>query len=138
MAVKTTKRNRKGGQCSAKAGGGRRRRGGAGAAQWVTSNFGDANHQYTNTFGPNFLPNAQSGNLIPTISGAPAVGHNNIPQGSTAMSIGQQGGKRRRSKKGGYWAAVIEQALVPFGLLGLQQTYGRRRKRGGKNTRRKR
>jgi|APCry1669189534_1035231.scaffolds.fasta_scaffold155496_1 hypothetical protein len=37
------------------------------------------------------------------------------------------GGKRKsRSKKGGYWAQVINQALVPFGLWGMQNRYGKR------------
>jgi hypothetical protein len=49
---------------------------------------------------------------------------------------GQRAGKRGRTKKrrGGYWSQVINQAIVPFTLLGLQQTY--RRKKGGKKTRR--
>lgn len=129
---KHTKRHGGRGSRMARAGT-KKRRGGSGAAPWVISNFGSPNQQYTNTFGPGALPNAQSGNLIPTRAGAPAVGPDNLPQGSTANSVSQQGGRRRR-KKGGYWAAVIEQALVPFGLLGLQQTYGRR-KRGGKRSR---
>lgn len=108
----------------------RKRKGGSGAAPWVISNFGrSAAQQFNNTFGPDSL--TRSGSLIPTLPGAPAVGPNNLPQGSTYNYAKQQGGRRRRNKKGGYWAAVIEQALVPFGLLGLQQTYGRR-KRGGK------
>jgi hypothetical protein len=59
------------------------------------------------------------------------VGPNNIPQGSLAMYAGpaQSGGsrsKRNRGKKGGYWAHVIQQALVPFGLLGLQNAFSRK------------
>jgi hypothetical protein len=50
---------------------------------------------------------------------------------------GQRAGKRARTKKrrGGYWSQVINNAIIPFTLLGLQQTY--RRKRGGKKTRRR-
>ena len=120
----------------ARAGTRRRRKGGSGAAPWVISNFGRSTaQQFNNTFGPDSLTHA--GSLIPTLPGAPAVGPDNLPQGSTYTYVKQQGGRRKRNKKGGYWAAVIEQALVPFGLLGLQQTYGRR-KRGGKKGTKKR
>jgi hypothetical protein len=43
-----------------------------------------------------------------------------------------------RSKRGGFWGEVINQAIVPFGILGLQQTYGRKRHNGGKTRRRRR
>ena len=43
--------------------------------------------------------------------------------------------KYRRSKRAGSLAGLISQAIVPFGILGLQQTY-RKHKRGGKHTRR--
>ena len=102
----------------------RSRRGGDGASSWVTSNFGSTvDQQFSNTFGNAGGGNA--GNLIPTLAGAPAVGANNIAQGSLALNVGKQsGGKRNMS--GGYWAQVLQQALVPFGLLGLQNSYGRR------------
>ena len=47
------------------------------------------------------------------------------------------GGGRKRSKKGGFWGEIINQALVPFSILGMQQTY-RRNKHGGKRTKRRR
>jgi|LauGreDrversion4_2_1035121.scaffolds.fasta_scaffold112353_3 hypothetical protein len=50
---------------------------------------------------------------------------------------GQKAGGKRRSKKGGFWGQILNQALVPFSILGLQQTY-RRNKHGGKRTRRNR
>jgi hypothetical protein len=50
---------------------------------------------------------------------------------------GQSAGSKRRSKKGGFWGEIISQALVPFSILGMQQTY-RRNKHGGKRTRRRR
>jgi len=60
--------------------------------------------------------------------------------------INQKGGKKRRSgksKKGGFLGigALLEQAVVPFGLLGLQQSYGKSRRTkysGSKRTRRNR
>jgi hypothetical protein len=52
------------------------------------------------------------------------------------LSLIQSAGRSRR-KRGGLWGEVINQAIVPFGLLGLQQSY-RRHKRGGKYTRKHR
>ena len=110
------------------------KKGGAGASNWVISNFGGSTEQqFMNTFGPNST--TQSGSLIPTLTGAPAVLPYNVPQGSVATYVGpgpQNGGKRKgkgkkSGKKGGYWAQVIEQALVPFGLVGLQNMYGSRK-----------
>ena len=48
------------------------------------------------------------------------------------LSLVQSAGKRSRRKRGGLWGSVINQAIVPFGILGLQQSY---KKRGGKRTR---
>ena len=53
-------------------------------------------------------------------------------------TVAQKAGGRRRSKKGGFWGEVINQAVVPFGILGLQQTYGRKKRTGGKTHRRRR
>lgn len=53
-------------------------------------------------------------------------------------TVAQKAGGRRRSKKGGFWGEVINQAVVPFGILGLQQTYGKKRHNGGKTRRRRR
>jgi len=53
-------------------------------------------------------------------------------------TVAQKAGGRRRSKKGGFWGQVINQAVVPFGILGLQQTYRRKHHKGGKTHRRRR
>ena len=111
----------------------RRRRGkkGGDASNWVLDNFGSGETQFQNTFGPS---STSQGSILPTIVGAPAVLANNIPQGSPQQ---QSGGRRR--KKGGYWSSVIQQALVPFSLLGLQHAFSKRkRSSGGSHTRRSR
>ena len=61
------------------------------------------------------------------------------PDGSSQSNAiiglqGQRAGKRgrSRSKRGGFWGSIINQAIVPFTILGLQQSY---RKKGGKHTR---
>jgi hypothetical protein len=126
-------------------GGKKKKRGGGGAASWVGANFGSTvNQQLQNT-----LNNSGSNNVIATLPGAPGVSSNNVPQGSAAQYAGkfsqnggqssalmsgssssssgsQSGGKRKsrgRKTKGGYWANVIQTALVPFGLLGLQNAF---------------
>jgi hypothetical protein len=45
--------------------------------------------------------------------------------------------RRTKSRRGGFLASLINQAIVPFGILGLQQTY-RKKKHGGKHTRKHR
>jgi hypothetical protein len=55
----------------------------------------------------------------------------------TSVQGASVGGGRKRSKKGGFWGEIISQALVPFSILGMQQTY-RRNKHGGKRTKRNR
>jgi len=60
----------------------------------------------------------------------------NVPSAQN-LSLVQSAGRRRRSRRGGFFGEVINQAIVPFGLLGLQQTY-RKKSRGGRGTRRHR
>jgi hypothetical protein len=43
--------------------------------------------------------------------------------------------RRYKSRRAGSLASLVNQAVVPFGLLALQQTY-RKNKHGGKRTRR--
>ena len=47
------------------------------------------------------------------------------------------GGRKSRRKRGGFLGQIINQAIVPFTLLGIQQTY-RKKHRGGRKTRRRR
>ena len=62
----------------------------------------------------------------------------NTSQSNAIVGLqGQRAGSRRRhSKRGGFWGSVINQAVVPFALLGMQQSY-RRKRSGGKRTRRR-
>jgi hypothetical protein len=53
---------------------------------------------------------------------------------SLVQSAGK-GKKYRKSRRGGFIGEVINQAIVPFGILGLQQTY-RKKRTGGRKTRR--
>lgn len=38
---------------------------------------------------------------------------------------------KRKSRRGGFLGSLINNAIVPFSILGLQQTY--RKKKGGKH-----
>ena len=54
--------------------------------------------------------------------------------GQTAQPQTIVGGRtRRRGRKGGFLGEVVNQAIVPVAILGLQQNY--RRKKGGKTRR---
>ena len=119
-----------------KKGGSRRRRGGDGAGDWVLKNFGTENQQYENTFGNSGT--SQQGNLLPTLPNAPAVVQGTFAQSSISPNAANvmKGGKRR-SKRGGYWAQVLNQALVPFGLIGLQQQFSKRMRSRGSNNKTK-
>ena len=85
------------------------------------NNVGDAWSQFTRV-----MSSPNTSNVI-----TPA---NSVSTASTAAPVSQMGGKRRskRSKKGGYWGAVLEQAIVPLTLLGLQQSVGTRRNQGAR------
>jgi hypothetical protein len=50
------------------------------------------------------------------------------------MSLIQSAGKSRK-RRGGFLGPVINQAIIPFSLLAMQQSY--RRKKGGKTRRRR-
>ena len=78
----------------------------------------------------NIIIGAQGQNIQPT-SQMPTQSQLNL-----IANDSQQGGRRRR-KKGGFLGEVVNQAIVPFALLGMQNTY-RRRKGGRRRTHRRR
>ena len=103
----------------------RMKRGGAGAPN--PSSYSD---------GPSFAlaVNGPTDSQIQRVNNAPGPANNAIIglQGQRAGSK-----KRRRSLKGGFWG-VINQAAVPLALLGMQQSYGRKRKGTRNRTHRRR
>jgi hypothetical protein len=65
-----------------------------------------------------------------------AQGQQVFHQPNTGNSSLLNGGRRRRhrTRRGGNLGTILSQAVVPFSLLGLQQSY--RKKRGGTRKRR--
>jgi hypothetical protein len=72
------------------------------------------------------------GNLIIGAQGQNVTPASQMPTAGQVALV-QKAGRRRR--RGGFLGEVVNQAVVPFALLGMQQTY--RRKRGGKRHTRK-
>ena len=87
-------------------------------ASYVYSNYGDLSTQWNNVFGPQST--STMGNEIVNL---------NHPQ-MVQAGVQQAGGRRRRvsrkGKRGGFFGNVVSQAIVPFGLLALQNKYSRR------------
>lgn len=107
------------------------------ASSYSTFVNGSENAQYDRTFSQSGPYASTPGN---TIIGAQGQNANLVgaPNANNLSLIQSAGSKRRhktmksRSKKrrGGFLGQVINQAIVPFGILGMQQTY---RKRSQKN-----
>lgn len=85
---------------------------------WMLNTVGNGKTQWDNVFA-NYTPFTGYGNALPSSNYKYHVG-----------------GKTRRRTKGGNVGNVISQAIVPFGLVGLNQSL--KRKRGGSKSRRRR
>lgn len=69
-------------------------------------------------------------NIITGVQGQNATASGAAPNLNLIQSAGRKRHhikKNTRRKRGGIWGQVINQAIVPFGILGLQQTYRRKR-----------
>jgi hypothetical protein len=96
------------------------------ASTYGTYVNGDAGAQYNRVFDQAGAYGQLPGNIIIGAQGQNVPSASQIPN-SSQLALVQTAGKRR--KKGGFLGEVVSQAIVPFTLLGMQQTY--RRKRGG-------
>lgn len=114
----------------------RKMRGGSytSAATYGTYVNGTAGSQYNRVFDQAGAYGQIPGNVIIGAQGQNITPVTRLPT-SAEMSLIQKAGKRRH-RKGGFLGEVVNQAIVPFSLLGMQQTY--RRKRGGKSYTRRR
>ena len=104
------------------AGGKRRRgRGGAGSAWQNGINvIGAGDTAYNRVFDNNGGPTPYGNAIVGT------SGQNSTIPPSVASSGVIKGGKKR-TKRGGYWGQVINNALVPFGLWAAQNRYSKRK-----------
>jgi hypothetical protein len=89
---------------------------GTGGSQWARTM--DQSGPYGQVQG-NVIIGAQGQNVQPS----------SMMPNQSQLNLAQSGGRRRR-RRGGFLGEVVNQAVVPLALLGMQQTY--RRKRGGK------
>lgn len=112
----------------------RRRRGGQSAAAYEMNTLGNGGSQWNNVFNNPQTMNAPTGNGLWSADLTQNV--NGVRPADPSLGKLMQGGKRRhkRSRRGGNLLDIVSQAAVPFGLLGLQQTYSKRR-RGGRKSR---
>ena len=95
---------------------------------------GSGDSQYSRVFDQSIDAGRQS-NVIVGVQGQWAQ----QPHGPTAQNLSLvQSAGRRRTKRGGLLGEVINQAVVPLALLGMQQTYRRKRNGGRKGTRKHR
>jgi hypothetical protein len=97
-----------------------KRQSGGGAAEQMLATVGDGQTQFNNV-----MSNSQTSNVIQPIAHAAQTGGKRKSRASRAG----------RTRKGGYWGAVLEQAIVPLTLLGLQQKFAGR-SRSNKSQRR--
>ena len=113
----------------------RHKRGGSysSAASYGEYVNGGADAQYNRVFSQSGPYSNLQGNISIGAQGQNShyVGSPNPQQLSLIQKAGKRGSRRR---KGGIWGSVINQAIVPFSILGMQQSY-RGKRHGGKHTR---
>ena len=85
---------------------------------------GGVDLQLGNVFVKNQLAHQQNGNLIMPKDGIALTSPATIANAQIKLSGGRK--RKGRGKKGGFLGQLINQALVPFGLLGMQHAYGKR------------
>jgi hypothetical protein len=78
---------------------------------------------------------AGAGNGLTNIQGQSVNGHMSSAPTPVQLALIQKGGKKcKKCKKGGFIGPIINQALVPLGILGMQQSF-RRTQNGYQGTR---
>ena len=108
---------------------------GGGGAGWVEGKYGTEDQQYHDVFDIGSKTLGNSFTVLPA-SQTPTPGNLSLIQSA--------GGRRRRrgrmtKKRGGFlMGEVINQAVVPFGILALQNRYGRRKSLMNKSRRSRR
>ena len=100
---------------------------------------GSGNEQYDRVFSQSGADAGRQSNILTGAQGQNMMqpGNPSAQNLSLIQSAGRRRSRRSRSRKGGLWGEVLNQAIVPFTILGLQQSY-KRKKHGGKKTRKHR
>ena len=102
---------------------------GGGGAGWVEGKYGNEDQQYNSVFDIGSKTLGNSFTILPP-SQTPTAGNLALIQSAGGRRRGRRG--RMTKKRGGFlMGEVINQAVVPLALLGMQQNYGRKRN-GGK------
>ena len=101
---------------------------------------GSPSAQYNRTFDQGGPYGQIQGNHIIGAQGQNVPPASQMPN-SQQLNLVQSAGRRRHSRsrrhrRGGFLGHVVNQAVVPFALLGMQQTY-RKRKGGRRHSRRR-
>jgi hypothetical protein len=86
------------------------------ASSYVTQKYGGLNDQLRQF-------DSQSGSTIKPLGGG----------GRRRRKTRRPKSKKRKSQKGGFWGQIINQAIVPFSILGMQQSYKRKPSYKGKH-----
>jgi hypothetical protein len=111
---------------------------GGGGAGWVEGKYGNEDQQYNAVFDIGSKTLGNSFTILPA-SQTPTPGNLALIQSAGARRRGRRGRGRMTKKRGGFlMGEVINQAVVPFGLLALQNRYGRRKSRMNKSRRSRR
>lgn len=107
---------------------------GGGGAEFVYGVVGSGNSQFSRTLDQSGPYGNVQGNVIIGAQGQNVTPVDRIPTGGDLSKI-QSAGRRRR-RRGGFLGEVVNQAIVPFALVGMQNTY--RRRKGGRSRRTRR
>lgn len=111
---------------------------GGGGAGWVEGKYGNEDQQYNSVFDIGSKTLGNSFTILPA-SQTPTPQSLALIQSAGARRRGRRGRGRMTKKRGGFlMGEVINQAVVPFGLLALQNRYGRRKTRMNKSRRSRR
>ena len=94
------------------------------ASEYMSRLVGDVNAQYNRTFDIN--SSANKGNSLVLADGRSISGGSSRRRRARGRARGKKARGPSRTSRGGFMGSVINQAVVPLALLGLQQTYRRR------------
>ena len=119
----------------------KKQKGGSSAWSYVYDQVGNGMTQFQNslTLQPGQNMASQQSNMIEPIGKVNFQNNQGEPTAQNLALIQSAGRRRRRSRsrsrsrKGGNWGATISRAAVPFTLMGMQNTFGKRMSRKNKH-----